>query len=106
MATGQADAPEVYFLDAREHKDFVGQRIWGAFNVTPQSFFNDTLPQELKEFWPRDTTILVIYCQGGNCDASHLVSTRLRIDLQYKRVHIIADGLPGWIEAQLPTESG
>jgi rhodanese-related sulfurtransferase len=105
LATGDSGAPEVYFIDAREHKDYITKRIWGALHASPESFFNGKLPEEL-EYWPRETTILVVYCQGGNCDASHLVSTRLRLDKQFKKVHILADGLPGWTDAELWTESG
>jgi len=105
LATGDANAPEIYFIDARHHRDYLRRRVWGAYSVPPDSFSDGTLPEEI-EYWPRDTTILVAYCRGGNCDASHIVSTRLRLDKQFEHVHILTDGLPGWIDAQLPTDSG
>ncbi len=96
--------PTVIFVDAREHEHYLKARVPGAYHLTPQSFVNNTLPQDM-EFWPKDS-IIVVYCSGGDCDASHLVRTRLMHERLFERVYIMEAGLPGWIDAQLPTESG
>ena len=49
--------------------------------------------------------IIVIYCPGGECDASELVSIRLQ-ERGFSNTHILKPGYPGWVEAGLPTEAG
>lgn len=97
-------APLVFFLDARERDEYEKGHILDAYHVTPQSFFNDTLPEEMDQ-WPRDS-IIVVYCSGGDCDASHLVETRLRLEKQFTRVYVMGDGYPGWTRLNLPTDIG
>ncbi len=98
------EAPLVFFLDARERDEYEKGHILDAYHVTPQSFFNDTLPEEMDQ-WPKDS-IIVVYCSGGDCDASHLVETRLRLEKQFTRVYVMGDGYPGWTGLNLPTETG
>ncbi|GEM_PF-1684069 len=98
------NAPMVFFFDAREPEEYLKGHIPAAYNVTPQSFFEDTLPAEIDE-WPKDS-IIVVYCAGGNCDASHLVETRLKQQKSFTRVCVIHAGYPGWRDLGLPTESG
>lgn len=93
---------QVIFLDAREADKFAESHIPGAFNLTPDSFFNDTLPEGVG-FWPKDS-LIVVYCSGGECDASHLVQARLMQEKAFTSVFIIQAGLPGWQSAGLPTE--
>lgn len=100
----EPDPPTVIFIDAREREHFLKAHVPGAYHITPQSFVNSTLPDDM-EFWPKDS-IIVVYCSGGDCDSSHLVRTRLIHERLFERVFIMEAGLPGWIEAQLPTESG
>lgn len=97
-------APQVIFLDAREADKYAQAHIPMAYHVTPQSFFDGTLPEDL-EYWAKDS-IIVVYCSGGDCDASHLVETRLRQQKSFTRVFIMGDGLPGWQALGLPTEAG
>ncbi len=98
------NAPLVFFFDAREVDHYLKGHIPAAYNVTPQSFFDNTLPAEIDE-WPKDS-VIVVYCDGGNCDASHLVETRLKQQKQFTRVCVIEAGYPGWQELGLPTEQG
>jgi rhodanese-related sulfurtransferase len=98
------DPPSVVFIDARERDHYLKGHIPAAYHITPQSFVNDTLPADM-EFWPKDS-LIVVYCSGGDCDASHLVRTRLIHERLFPRVFIMEAGLPGWIKAQLPTEPG
>jgi len=100
----EPDPPTVIFIDAREREHFLKAHVPGAYHITPQSFVNSTLPDDM-EFWPKDS-IIVVYCSGGDCDSSHLVRTRLIHERLFERVFIMEAGLPGWIEAQLPTDAG
>ena len=102
-ATDETGAAEVHFLDARTPEKFAEGRVAGALNVTPQSFFDGSLPEEI-EYWPKDAPI-VVYCDGGDCDASHQVQVRLAQAKGFENVFIIGDGYPKWVEAGLPTES-
>lgn len=93
----------VIFLDARGRERYDALHIRDAYNVTPESFFDGTLPDDLA-FWPKDS-IIVVYCDGGECDASHLVEARLKQQKAFERVYLIEAGFPGWQSAGLPTEA-
>lgn len=97
-----AEPVQVVFVDAREKEHFVKGRIPDSYHITPKSFFDNTLPADM-EFWPKDA-VIVVYCTGGDCESSHLVRSRLIHEKQFTRVYVMAAGLPGWIEAQLPVE--
>ncbi len=97
-------APQVIFLDARSREKYDRSHILSAYHVTPESFFNGTLPDDI-DFWPKDS-IIVVYCDGGECDASHLVEARLEQQKGFERIYLIEAGFPGWQSAGLPTESG
>ncbi len=98
-----ANPVQVIFIDAREKKQFDESHIPDAYHITPKSFFDNTLPEDMP-FWPEDA-VIVVYCTGGDCESSHLVRSRLIHEKQFKRVYVMTAGLPGWIEARLPVES-
>ncbi|MFO0376618.1 MAG: rhodanese-like domain-containing protein, partial [bacterium] len=56
---------------------------------------------------PADTTILarnklgLLYCGGGDCDASKLVGVRLA-GIGFRNIVIYKDGFKGWTAAGLP----
>ena len=97
-------APQVIFLDARSPQKYEQGHILNAYNLTPESFFDGTLPDDI-DFWPKNS-IIVVYCEGGECDASHLVEARLKEQKAFQRVYLIEAGFPGWQSAGLPTETG
>src|SRR5690606_30321520 len=59
-----------FFLDARSAANYTISHIDGAFHLDPAAFRSgrpavlDVLPPDLP---------LVIYCDGGDCESSHLV---------------------------------
>jgi len=95
-------APQVIFLDARTREKYDQSHILSAYHLTPESFFDGTLPDDI-DFWPKDS-IIVVYCDGGECEASHLVEARLKQQKAFERVYLIEAGFPGWQSAGLPTE--
>lgn len=91
------------FLDARSEKDYTESHVEGAFWMPPENFSGGKLPEALRYLDPAD--VVVIYCSGGNCDASHNLAILLQ-QAGFKRCHVLKDGLPGWTGAGHPTATG
>jgi len=89
------------FIDARPVEEYEAGHVPGAFNVPPSKISG--ISALLDFMGPGDR--IVVYCEGGSCDASHLVAIRLE-DLGITRVHIDADGYPGWEAAGHETADG
>lgn len=91
---------DVVFVDARNPPEFAQGRIATAINLSPDRFFG-VLPPELdaisREF------IVVVYCGGGECDASKLVAKRFN-EQGYMKVYVLEAGYPAWVQAGLPIE--
>ncbi len=89
------------FIDARPVEEYEAGHIPGAFNVPPSKISG--ISALLDFMGPGDR--IVVYCEGGSCDASHLVAIRLE-DLGITTVHIDVDGYPGWAAAGHETAQG
>ncbi len=89
------------FIDARPVEEYEAGHVPGAFNVPPSKISG--ISALLDFMGPGDR--IVVYCEGGSCDASHLVAIRLE-DLGITTVHIDADGYPGWTAAGHETADG
>ncbi|MCW5775602.1 MAG: rhodanese-like domain-containing protein [Phycisphaeraceae bacterium] len=89
------------FIDARPADEYEAGHIPGAFNVPPSKISG--ISALLDFMGPGDR--IVVYCEGGSCDASHLVAIRLE-DLGITTVHIDVDGYPGWTAAGHETADG
>ncbi|MEO8377816.1 MAG: rhodanese-like domain-containing protein, partial [Candidatus Sumerlaeota bacterium] len=50
-------------------------------------------------------TQIIIYCDGGDCDASHKVQTMLG-QFGLNNTIVFDDGFPGWEKAGLEIETG
>lgn len=93
-----------YFLDARHEEDFVAGRIAGAI-LMPASRAETREGQADLDTIPPGS-VVVIYCTGGDCDASENTAIRLT-QLQYEfDVRILGKGYSDWQEAGLAVESG
>lgn len=90
------------FIDARPRDQFEESHIPNSFHLPFKAFFQGR-PSVL-DFLP-EGELLIIYCEGGDCDASHKVKEMLT-DFGYQNLHVMEEGFPAWIEAGLPTESG
>ncbi|MEM9372480.1 MAG: rhodanese-like domain-containing protein [Planctomycetota bacterium] len=89
-----------WFLDARSESDFSRGYIEGAIWM-PASHASTNAGQEDLNFIPPGDTV-VIYCTGGDCDASKNTQRRLAL-LQYDfDVRILGKGYIDWLEAGLP----
>jgi len=90
----------VWFLDARNESDFNAGHIEGAVWM-PASHASTRDGQKALDRIP-EGEIVVIYCTGGDCDASDNTKRRLGL-LQYNfDVRIMGKGYIDWVEAGLP----
>lgn len=96
----EAGAP---FIDARLDPEYAAERVQGALHLTTAMFSGATAPEALTMLDP--SMHVVIYCSGGDCDASHSVGIRLQ-QAGFERIHIMTAGFAAWKAAGLPIETG
>jgi len=93
----------VIFLDARIDEEFKAGHIPQAFHLNSSLFNTPAAANTMKAL--DQSQPIVIYCGGGDCDAS----TNLAILLQgagYTKLHIIQNGFPEWQKLGFPVEKG
>jgi len=83
--------PEVLLLDARRPEDYAAGHIPGARNVFAYDFAAH-IPELIT--LPRDK-LVVIYCDGGQCELSHYLAEQLRA-LGFQRLYIYEGGWEEW----------
>lgn len=90
------DNPNFLLIDARHKEDWEKEHIGNAINITPPYEGNtDSYFKKIMSL-PGDK-IIVVYCTGGSCDASHKVASDL-IAIGYKRVFLYSGGWDDWIK--------
>ena len=94
-------AGDVSFVDARNPDEFVAGRIPSAVNMPPSQFVGGQIPPELHTI--PTTNIVVVYCGGGDCDASKLTAIRLG-EQGFAKVYVFEGGITEWKAANLPVE--
>jgi len=94
QVTANLDNPDFLFIDARPKQEWEEDRIGNAIHIAPpyDGNVNDYF-QSLMSL-PQDK-ILVVYCSGGTCEASHKVAADLK-SLGYKKVFLYAGGWDDW----------
>lgn len=80
------------FVDAREEREFVEGHLLGAINL-PSSAIYKNIERVLGAASPVDK--IIVYCGGGDCEASHHVADALRRDFSFSDVVIYENG---WAE--------
>ncbi len=94
-----------YFLDARHDYEFEAGHIQYAAWLPAQLFDTDsTRAFAIMDTIPTDGTI-VIYCVGGECDASKNTAARLE-QFGYEDLRIMGAGYEDWVNAGFPTATG
>jgi rhodanese-related sulfurtransferase len=88
------------FLDARPRDFWRMSRIPGALPLPEDDF-----EAGYREVEPRlrRASAVVVYCAGYGCEASHLVSRKLRE--RGFAAAILDEGLPAWEDARLPLDT-
>jgi len=91
------ESGEATFIDARSAEMFAEGHILGAISL-PYELFDEGDPGEALEWLPLDRT-LVVYCDGADCDASHVVAESL-LDYGFEEqyIRIFAGGWTEWLE--------
>lgn len=83
----------VTFVDARPRARFEAGHIPGAILLNPAEW--DTQVPKFLDQWDPEKAVIV-YCDGGECEASREVSELLRDQLQIKSVYVLKGGWPAW----------
>lgn len=96
---------EVVFIDARPQYQYIEGHIPYAYLVPVDSIDHGRLG-DMMDFGGVDPSQrIVVYCEGGSCDASKLVALTLQ-DMGFTRIHIDMDGFPAWEAAGYEIETG
>jgi rhodanese-related sulfurtransferase len=84
---------KVQWVDARPRAKFEQGHIPGAVLLNEDEW--DRLVPAFLDAWEPEK-VVVVYCEGGSCDASHSVARRLREDLKLENVHVLKGGWAAW----------
>lgn len=93
-----------FFLDARYESDYRAGHIEGAFWMPASRVITPAGRAELEIIEPGGT--VVIYCTGGDCDASENTAIRLEQSGFHFDIRILGKGYADWADAGLPTSTG
>lgn len=94
----------IWFLDARRRVDFESGRIAGALFMSHTHISSGEGLDELAAFSaPEMGDLLVIYCTGGDCQASEDTAILLE-QAGYGNMAIMEAGYDEWVAAGYPTE--
>ena len=94
-----------YFIDARHEHEFEAGHIEYAAWLSSSLFDTDSdRAFAIADSMPKDATV-VIYCVGGECDASHNTARRLE-QYGFTDLRIMGVGYTDWVEAGFPTAEG
>ncbi|HEX2839297.1 MAG TPA: rhodanese-like domain-containing protein [Phycisphaerales bacterium] len=93
----------VAFIDARRRDEFEAGHVQNAFWM-PADTLTGGKRSEAMDFLVPDQPV-VIYCGGGECDASKNVAALLQQG-GFTQCLIMTDGYPGWVAAGHPTATG
>ena len=93
----------VAFVDARHLAEFEGGHVENAFLMAAEDFSGGGTPVALGLLDP--AAPLVVYCGGGDCDASKNLVLLLQ-QAGFRRAHIMTDGFPAWAAAGHPVATG
>jgi len=92
-ATARQWGDQVQWVDARPLTQFDKGHVPGALLLNLENW--DSLIPKFLDAWDPDKTVIV-YCDGGSCDASRAVADRLRDDYQIKPIYVLKGGWPAW----------
>ena len=84
-------------IDARKPEDYQTAHIGNAINIDPYEENKDSYFRKLTSL-PNDN-VIVVYCSGGQCEASHHVVEDL-VSFGYTKVFLFAGGWEEWTKAK------
>ena len=92
------------FIDARHLEEYMAGHVPNAYQLSA-----DELLQGKGQLWLGaldKNDVVVIYCGGGACDASHNLYNYLTKSFGFTKCLIMTDGLPGWTAAGHSIDTG
>ncbi len=93
------DERQAVFLDARSPDEYAEGTIRGAVGISIMSVI--TKKVDIEEVIPDKNEVIVTFCSGGECDLAVEMAKEL-VDRHYANVYVLAEGYPGWFEADFP----
>ncbi|MDQ3624233.1 MAG: rhodanese-like domain-containing protein [Verrucomicrobiota bacterium] len=94
LATAQLWGAAVLWVDARPRARFEREHIPGAVLLNEDEW--EQLVPGFLDAWNPEQTI-VVYCDGGECDASHAVGRRLKEELKLDNsIWVLKGGWDAW----------
>ena len=95
----------VLFIDARRTSVYEEGHIAGARSIPVwESDLDDRLNALYEEGLDPEAPF-VVYCSGGDCEDSHMLSQRLW-GIGFNNVLVYKDGYPDWVKNRGPIETG
>ncbi len=86
---------KVQWVDARPRDKFEAGHLPGALLLNEDEWTK--LVPAFLDAWDPDRPV-VVYCDGGSCEASHAVARRLREELKLGEIYVLKGGLAEWSE--------
>ena len=93
LATARLWGEQVQWVDARARAKYERTHIPGALLLNEDEW--DKLVGPFLDAWDADKT-LVVYCDGGSCEASEAVAERIRTELKIGGVFVLKGGWAAW----------
>ncbi len=93
LATARMWGDQVQWVDARSRAKFERTHIPGALLLNEDEW--DKLVGPFLDAWDADKT-LIVYCDGGSCEASQAVAERIRTELKIGGVYVLKGGWAAW----------
>ncbi len=91
------------FVDARRRDEYEAGHVQNAYWMPADLLTTGARPEALDFLTPEQP--IVIYCGGGECDASKNVAALLQQG-GFSQLHVMTDGYPGWTSAGHPVGTG
>ncbi|MCX7907965.1 MAG: rhodanese-like domain-containing protein [Ignavibacteria bacterium] len=97
------NSPNLILIDARSPEEFTKEHIGRAINIYAYEEDLNKYFQKLVSVPIDNEKVIIVYCEGGTCDASHKVATDL-IRLGHKNVFIYTGGWEEWTKHKSKNE--
>lgn len=95
------DKPGVVIVDARTPENYEKGTIDGAVNIFP---YIDEAEKFDKLVSLADHQLIIVFCDGGECDLSHEIARSL-LDLEFGPVFLYQGGWEDWSKRENPDEN-
>jgi len=86
-------ADHVLWVDARTRAKYDHAHIPDAVLLNEDEW--NSLVAKFLDAWDPDVPV-VVYCDGGSCDASHAIAERMRSELKIEKVYVLKGGWGAW----------